>query len=466
MSKSRKSVSLITILCLLFSVLCVAEGAPITSKIQITSAPYVISIWSVDKETKERRTFLCNATLIDKQFAVTTASCLKSNSWPIVGSYGTTDRSQRGLVFPIFTWTWPDEFEKDPKFTDLALLYAPFGISPWNEELKQKNAIPVITYPRAGTFDLISWDETDGASRLSLKTLKTVGTIPLAKGKLPKDNVFYAGAKLPGKSDYLDSCKTIGGSPLVQRTKTGLKLVGISVAPNAKCSSKLPIKFMLVSKFSEFITKQKIQLQKSYLDERYGESIKPILESIRPSDSKQYLDSTVDGDGRRSVIWTSYDPESGWADVWSLGFFVWKNGRYQATLIFRNSLDGCMLSKKGSVLLQLSRNSEQKVDYSVKVSDLSNCWVAGQQYSYPSLNSSAENLQIDCSVSVSPYGDKWSTDPNEKIKNLSLHFDQRCMGFSDKVWIRFLVNIKDEYDDNDLEPFYDGWYGPWKASIF
>ncbi len=86
-----------------------------------------------------------------------------------------------------------------------------------------------------------------------------------------------------------------------------------------------------------------------------------------------------------------------------------------------------------------------KVDYAAKVSDPANCWVAGQQYSYPSLKSSAENSQIDCSVSVSPYGDKWSTDPNEKIQNLSLHFDQRCMGFSDKVWIRFLVNIKDEY---------------------
>jgi hypothetical protein len=84
------------------------------------------------------------------------------------------------------------------------------------------------------------------------------------------------------------------------------------------------MKFMLLSKFSDFISRQKIQLASSYLEERNGESIKPILESIRPSDSKEYLDSTVDGDGRRSVIWTSYDPESGWADVWSLGCIVYE----------------------------------------------------------------------------------------------------------------------------------------------
>jgi hypothetical protein len=465
MKETKISLGLVFILSLFTSSQYVATGAPFSPKIQFTSTPYVISIWSADKETMERKAFLCNATLIDKQFAITNASCLKTNGWPIVGSYGSDNRSQRGFVFPIFTWSWPDEFEKDPGLTDLALLYAPFGTSPWNEDLK-KSAFPQITYPRSGKYDFITWEPRGSTQRLAVKSLKTVGSIPLIKGKLPKDNVFYAGTKLPGKSVYLDACKSIGGSPLVQQSSTGLNLVGISVTSNAKCDPKSPMKFMLVSKFSNFISRQKTQLASSYLEERNGESIKPILESIRPSDSKEYLDSTVDGDGRRSVIWTSYDPESGWADVWSLGFFVWKNGRYQATLIFRNSLDGCMLSKKGSVLVQLSRNSEQKVDYAAKVSDSANCWVAGQQYSYPSLKSSAENSQIDCSVSVSPYGDKWSTDPIEKIKNLSLHFDQRCMGFSDKVWIRFLVNINDEYVDSDLEPFYDGWYGPWKPTIF
>lgn len=465
MKKSKISLALVFMLSLVNSSQYVATGAPITPKLQFISTPYVISLWSADKETKERKAFLCNATLIDSQFALTKASCLKSNDWPIVGSYGSDNRSQRGFVFPIFTWVWPDEFEKDPGFTDLALLYAPFGTSPWNEDLK-KGTFPKIIYPRSGNYDLITWEASGSSQRLAVKSLKTVGSIPLTKGKLPKDNVFYAGTKLPGKSFYLDACKSIGGSPLVQQTSTGLNLVGISVTSNSKCDPKSPIKFMLLSKFSEFISRQKIQLRNSYLDERNGESIKPILESIRPSESKEYLNSTVDGDGRRSVIWTSYDPDSGWADVWSLGFFVWKNGRYQATLIFRNSLDGCMLSKKGSVLLQLSRNSEQKIDYAAKVSDPANCWVVGQQYSYPSFKSSAENSQIDCSVSVSPYGDEWSTDPNEKIKNLSLHFDQRCMGFSDRVWIRFFVSIKDEYDDSDLEPFYDGWYGPWKASIF
>jgi hypothetical protein len=465
MRKSKISLALTFAMSLVACSQYAAIGAPVAAKNQMVSTPYVISLWSADKETMERKAFLCNATLIDKQFAVTNASCIKTNGWPIVGSYGTDNRSQRGFVFPIFTWTWTDEFEKDPGLADLALLYAPFGTSPWNEDL-QKNTFPKITYPRSGSYDLITWEARGNSQRLVGKTLKTVGSIPLINGKKLKDNVFYAGTKSPGKNIYLDACKSIGGSPLVQKTSTGFNLVGISVTSTAKCDPKTPMKFMLLSKFSDFISRQKIQLASSYLEERNGESIKPILESIRPSDSKEYLDSTVDGDGRRSVIWTSYDPESGWADVWSLGFFVWKNGRYQATLIFRNSLDGCMLSKKGSVLVQLSRNSEQKVDYAAKVSDSANCWVAGQQYSYPSLKSSAENSQIDCSVSVSPYGDKWSTDPNEKIKNLSLHFDQRCMGFSDKVWIRFLVNIKDEYEDSDLEPFYDGWYGPWKASIF
>jgi hypothetical protein len=444
----------------------VAVGAVVDTKPKFISAPYVVSVWSADVETKERKKFLCNATIIGDRFAIANASCVKKSGWPLVGIYGVTNRSQRGFVFPIFRWAWPDEFETSPGYSDLALLYAPFGVSPWNQELKQKNSIPKISYPRSGKYEYITWNESGGVQRLTSNNLITIGNIPLPKEKSIKSNIFYAGNYIRENNINSKSCNIIGGSPLISKSSQGINLVGISVKPSTNCQSNSPLTFILLSKFSDFIERQKKQLEETFLKERYGESIKPIYESIRPPDSKEFLDSSVDGDGRRSVIWTSYDPESGWADVWSLGFFVWKNGRYQATLIFRNSLDGCLLSKNGSVLLQLSKNSEQKVDFAAQVSDSTTCWQTGNQYSYKSLKSQAENSQIDCSVAVSPYGDNWSAQPNEKIKNLSIHFDQRCLGLTEKIWIRFLVRVNDEYMDTDLEPFYDGWYGPWKSTIF
>lgn len=463
----RTSLVIIAIIFSLFSPSVLAIGStPKTQTIPINSAPFLISLWSADKDTFERKNFICNATLIDSNFAVTSASCLKKSGWPMVGSYGVKDRSERGFTFPVFTWSWPDEFEKNPLLEDLALIYAPWGVSPWDDNLKAVGSIPTISYPAVGNYSLISWQKSGTKNLLSKTPVKIVGLIPPVNSKLPKDNIFYAGMKSTGSNTYSDTCSNIPGSPLIQEMPSGRRVVGIAVASIGSCNAKLPTRYINLSKFTDFIDRQKKYLIQSYLDERSGESIKPILQSVRPSGSKQYLDSTVDGDGRRSVIWTSYDPESGWADVWMLGFYVWKNGRYQATLTFRNSLDGCMLSKHGSVLIQFSKDSKQNVDYSAKISDANNCWVSGQIYTYPEIKSSKSDPSVDCSIAVQPTGDKFSTDPAEKIKNLSLHMDQRCLGISQKIWIRFSVHVTDQVEDSDLEPFFDGWYGPFQSTIF
>jgi hypothetical protein len=463
----RLSIATIAVLFSLFLNSVFAFGS--TSKTQTiptSSAPFFISLWSVDKETYERKKFICNATLIDTYFAVTSASCLKKTGWPITGSYGVGDRSERGFTFPVYTWTWTEEFDKDPSFHDLALIYAPWGISPWDDNLKSAGSTPTISYPSTGNYTLTTWLKSGTKNLLSSTTVKIVGAIPSKDSSLPKDNIFFAGVKPKGSKTYSDACSNAPGSPLTQETSTGRKVIGISVAPIGKCDAKLPTRYVLLSKFANFIDGQKISLVQSFLDERRGESIKPILQSVRAGISKQYLDSTVDGEGRRSSIWTSYDPQAGWADVWSLGFYVWKNGRYQATLTFRNSLDGCMLAKQGSILLQVSKNSKQSIDYSAKVTDAKNCWVNGQIYTYPEIKSSKSGQSVDCSIVVQPTGDKFSTDPTEKIKNLSLLMDQGCLGLTEKIWIRFSVRVTDGVEDIDLEPFNDGWYGPFQSSIF
>jgi hypothetical protein len=68
-------------------------------------------------------------------------------------------------------------------------------------------------------------------------------------------------------------------------------------------------------------------------------------------------------------------------------------------------------------------------------------------------------------MQVEPYGASFSTT-GDNIKYLNLSFNKPCLGIASKIWIRFNVQIDNEYMDSDTEPFIDGWYGPWDPYIF
>ena len=434
-------------------------------QIEKIQAPYLVSIWSIDENTKQRKDYLCNGFVIERNFALTNASCIK-NAGGIGGSYGHMKRLDRGFSYFIWGWTWPTEFVDNPAHNDLALMYAPLGISPWDKNLKIQNSIPRIAPLGQEKYSLISWNKVNGEYILNLSDIKIVKT-PLKQMNQNLNSIFYGLLTKKGVKAKDNSCEGIAGSPLISINKNGvLNVVGIVSPEKGKCGTNNLIRFLKISQFNDFIESNKTTLISDHLNARYGEPVKPILDSVRPSNSIDYIPSKVGNDGRQSQIWIGYDPESGFADVWNMAFNVWQSNIYEVSLMFRNEIDGCALSKNGSVTLQLSKNSSQNIHYSAIGSDPLNCWQNGKDYYYKETINSSDDSSLFCSMRVTPYGDNWSVNPQDKIKYLSLAVDRGCLGIASKIWVRFNIKINNEYSDNDVEPFVDGWYGPWQSTIF
>jgi len=421
-------------------------------------APYFISLWALDKETLQRKEYLCNAFMIDSKFAITSTRCIK-DKFPIGGSYNHMEKGKRGESLFIYD-AWSLDIENENKY-GIAILHAPLGMSPWIQEYKNLKYIPAISNLNKKSFQLTHWVDSNQESVLSRSSIKLVSKNPL----LTKDNsanYFYGSFIKPGINSKSINCRNLTGSPLIENDSGGnIKVVGISL-PN-KCDLK-NLRFASLVELQPKIDEGKKALEKSLLDYRYGEPFKPILNSILPNESQEFIPSELNDISRRSSIWIGYDPGSGYADVWNMSFNVYLN-RFEIILGFANEINGCELSQKGRIKLQISKNSTQQIHYSATASDTERCWENGQTYLFKEQVHSGVEQNLFCNMQVQPYGASFSTIGN-KIKYLSLAFNKPCLGIASKIWIRFNVQIDNEYMDSDTEPFIDGWYGPWDPYLF
>lgn len=310
-------------------------------------------------------------------------------------------------------------------------------------------------------FQLTHWVDSNQKSVLSQSSIKLISRNSLFT-KNDSANYFSGTLVKPIINSKSINCSNFTGSPLIENDSNGIiRVVGISL-PN-KCDLKT-IRFASLKELQSKIDEGKKALEKSLLDNRFGEPFKPILNSILPNESQKFIPSELNDISRRSSIWIGYDPESGYADVWAMSFNVYLN-KFEITLGFANEIKGCELSQKGRIKLQISKNSTQQIHYSATVSDSERCWENGQTYLFKEQVHSGVEQNLFCNMQVQPYGASFSTT-GDKIKYLNLAFNKPCLGIASKIWIRFNVQIDNEYTDSDTEPFIDGWYGPWDPYLF
>lgn len=431
--------------------------------INSSEAPYFISIWSIDTETLQRKEFLCNGFLIDYQFALTSSACIKDVDL-IGGSYDHTNRNDRGYSL----WIWGKRFI-DPNISGskqigMALIYAPLGVSPWNSNLKSKAAIPKIRDLSKKEYSLIHWNQLNKEYAVQSSTVKVLNSSKSQNGQF-KLKYFQGSVLKTGVNLRSKTCENFIGSPLISTNSDGsIQVVGMAIPEKNKCNYN-SINFISIAQFNSFIEDSKKSMEDELISARYGETLKPIMNSMLPNTSSDFLQSEITDDSRRSAIWIGYDPESGWADVWNMAFNVYPSF-YEVRLGFRNNVEGCLLSKKGSVKLQISKNSSQELHYSATASDDLNCWQNGTSYYYKESLKSGSESDVYCALRVTPYGPNNSIDTNSPVKYLNLALNKGCIGVASKIWIRFKVTVNDEYLDTDTEPHIDGWYGPWAPYLF
>jgi hypothetical protein len=421
-------------------------------------SPYFISLWALDKDSLQRTEYLCNAFMIDTNFAITSSECIK-DKFPIGGSYNHIERGKRGESLFIYD-AWSLDIENSNTY-GISILHTPLGMSPWIKEYGNPKWVAPISRLSKTNLELTYWVDSNKKILLTQSKIKMItkknsfankGSFKHFNGSLVKPRI---------KSTSID-CRNLTGSPLVENNGNGIiRVVGISL-PN-KCDIK-NLRFAALAELQPKIDEGKKALEKSLIENRYGEPFKPILNSILPNETREFIPSELIDNSRKSFIKIGYDPESGEADVWGLEFNVHLN-RYQIILGFRNEIDGCVLAKKGSIKLQISKNNSQQIHYSAIVSDIERCWENTKTYLFKEQLNSGIEQNLFCNLELQPIGTSFETTGNN-IKYLSLSFNKPCLGIASKIWIRFNVKIDNEYMDSDTEPFIDGWYGPWDPYLF
>jgi len=426
--------------------------------------PFFISIWSIEKPENKRGKYLCDAVVIDRNYAIGSATCLQKYDWPLVGVLGASVRGERGSVFPIWTWMWTDEHEDGSKNHDFALIYAPHGIAPWTFEYKQ--TMPVIDYPTKSSLEMINWAQSKSVQRLQSTPMKIVGKLPAKESTKAIDNIFKATSVSPSSKKSPLNCNASSGSPLISRESGKVVLVGIVSGGDGKCDPTKPRNFILVQKFRNFIENNKPVLSNGLLRDRQGLALDNLYKAILSPNSGEVIPSKIGDNGSTSAIWTSNDPELVGADIWSIGFNVWKSGWNEVNIGLREALDGCTFAKTSTVGVQISKNSKQNVDFAFEVKERDQCWEVGKNYKYVESKNSKLDEATNCSVTLYPYGKNFSTDPLAKIEYLSFYLNPACLGTRESIWIRAYLNNGPQSINTNIEPFYDGWYGPWKPTIF
>lgn len=441
-----------------------ALAGPSTRVITRSDAPFFISIWSIEKPDNKRGKYLCDAVVIDRNYAVGSATCLQKYDWPLVGALGASIRGERGSVFPIWTWMWTSEHEDGSKNHDFALIYAPHGIAPWTYEYNQ--TMPVIDYPKNSSLEMISWAQVGKLFKLQSTPMKLVGKLPVKESTKASDNIFKATSISPSTKKVPLNCNSSSGSPLISRESGKIVLVGIVSGDDGKCDPTKPRSFVLVQKFKNFIETNKPVLANGLLRDRQGLALSNLYKSILSPNSGEFIPAKIGDSGSTSAIWASNDPELVEADIWSIGFNVWKSGWNEVSIGMRDELDGCSLAKNSTVGIQMSKNSKQNVDFAFEVKERDQCWEVGKNYKYVDSKNSKLDESTNCSVTLYPYGKDFSKDPQAKIQYLSFYFNPACLGTRESIWIRAYLNNGPKSINTNLEPFYDGWFGPWKPTIF
>jgi hypothetical protein len=441
-----------------------ATATPVSSSISKSDAPFFISLWSIQKPENSRDKYLCDAVVIDRNYAVGSATCLQKYDWPLVGVIGASVRGDRGSVFPIWTWMWTDEHGDGSKNHDFALIYAPHGIAPWAYEYNQ--TMPTIGYPTNSNLEMISWATSKIDAKLQSIPMKLIGKLPSKSSTKAADNLFSATSVSTSSKKNPLNCQSASGSPLISRTSGKVVLVGIVSGGDGKCDPTKPRKFVLVPKFKNFIERNKTVLANGLLRDRGGMVLSDLYLSIFSPKSEAVIPAKIGDSGSTSAIWTSNDPEIVGADIWSIGFNVWKSGWNEVNIGLREEFDGCSLAKNSTVGIQMSKNSKQNVDFAFEVKERSECWIVGKNYKYVESKNSKNDQATNCAVTLYPYGKNFSSDPLAKIQYLSFYLNPACLGTRESIWIRAYLNNGPENFNTNIEPFYDGWFGPWKPTIF
>jgi secreted trypsin-like serine protease len=434
-------------------------------------APYLVALWTVNRETLAREELFCSGVLIDPYHFLTAAHCLEGDE-SFVAVAGVTKNSERGQTLILTDYLIHPRYDEKSLQNDIAIARLYYGVdqaAEWGKFIGKYPSIPDNDKKFRKDMRVFGWgDKQNGKSSSVVTSVKQDEYKREAKESFKSMNeatMLGAGFKYKSENLYAGACYGDSGGPLVANESTSPALIGLVSYGSAKgCDVKKPTIYTRVAYYKNWIGTAKAKLATNWKTKGIKPGAKPSSFSL-PVFSTRFIDSEKDDYGTNSYIQLSVDPDAGRADVSGIMMQNYKNKMVGVNLYFSNVIDGCLLRQKGNIKLQIATNSFQDIDFSVSVNPSNSCFKNDLGVTISQVKLPPNDFRGNCSVFVKPF--KGGEGPYVRatdIDAISLAWDSRCLGKVSQIWARALVSINDNKNETDLEPGSDMWVGPLKPS--
>ena len=459
-----KPTGIVLVAILLFTTppLASAISFPDKSRLQISEAQNIISLWNYDPDTFIRTEKFCTGVMLDEVTFLTAAHCLQDNEY-VTAVKNQNSKWERGESLMIYDFVIHPRYSESTSQNDLAvgiLNYKARNTKDiFNYTMANQNFVPKSTFIYGWGLDQNRRD-SGYLNRARLQDYSAQGNRYFPKSFNPK-TMIAAGKYNSNERIFAGACYGDSGGPLFAETLKGKSVIGISSfikGPN--CDVTAPTIFTRISYYKDFIKSERKRLIDKFEAE---DTVSPSLNEFSlPWDTGETLQQFGNETSKYTLAPLQTGGGTGVADIKEIMFQTWKTdpGFYPFSInaYLTSPIESCIEKQKGSWLVQVALSSAQKVDLQFKIDPSSGCFKPDvTSFDLASLEITPPAEEVCKDPGVKP----WSVGKTTVIDSFSFFLDKGCIGTAKRVWIRILHKVA---ESGDIEPGVDMWAGPFSTT--
>ena len=423
-------------------------------------APFLISLWSYDPETYERKDQFCSGVLITNNAFVTAAHCLQdADGFIAITNQGVS--GLRGEVLSVNNYVIHPRYSKRTSQNDIAV-----GLLNFPARIAKDIMTPTDLNHKftAGDSRIFGWGQ-DQNGRISGTAMSAKQRDYSAQGKKYFKNfniktMIAAGSYNSTEKVFSGACYGDSGGPLISGYPKNPRLIGITSFGSAKgCDIGVPTVYTRVSYYWQFILDSYKDLLNEFAEE---DTNYPDPESFS---KLPYSETTLLQEQGEYGKFTYAEVQSGGgtgkADISGIMLQNYKSPgtEFGINAYLGTSIDPCVEKQKANFRVQIATDDSQQVDFEFSMSSSSGCFELDETIDYAT---SVENYPPAAALCTEPSVKFWNSKSEKTLGDvMTFYFDRACIGSSKRIWIRIIRTID---GITDIEPGVDMWAGPFDAT--